>query len=237
MPTPHAPAGRWSAAGIHLLISALLICTIALSVLLRWFPAGLYHVAGVQKLFGIMVAADVVLGPLLTLLVYKRGKRGMTFDLCAIGIMQAAFLAYGVHTLWQNRPLFLVGSSQAYALVFASELPDDAAEKGEARHWPRFHKNGPWLVGVDLSSEVAKEEFLFSFLAGNGGPLRDEDLYIPYSKVTKAVIEKARKFDPALPAKGHPVANLRTLPVLSLRTPAAVMLVDARTGQPLEVVR
>ena len=233
----HAPASRWSAAAIHLLISALLITTIALAVLLRWFPAGLYQVAGIQKLFGIMIAADVVLGPLLTLLVYKRGKKGMKFDLWMIGLAQAAFLAYGVHTLWLNRPLFLVGSSQAFALVFASELPDDAAEKAEAKHWPRFHGNGPWLVGVDLSSPVAKEEFLFAYVAGSGGPLRDHDLYIQYEQVVKDVITESRRFDPALPAKGRKPANLRTLPVLSVRTNAAVMLLDVQTGQPLVVVR
>ena len=37
---------------------------------------------------------------------------------------QLAFLSYGLNTLWKSRPLFLVGSQQAFALLFANEVGD-----------------------------------------------------------------------------------------------------------------
>lgn len=232
----HVPSTRFSAAALHVAISFVVIGAIAIAVVLAWFPAGLWHLSGMQKLFGIMIGADIVLGPLLTLLVYRRGKPGLRLDLSVIALAQAAFLAYGVHTLWLNRPLVLVGSQQAFALVFASELPDGAPERMEKAGWPRFHGRGPWLVGVDLSNRAARDEFMLAYLAGSGGPLRDEDLYIPYDRIAQGVLRKSRAPDMALRARMLAPDGVRTIAAFSLRVPAAVMLLDVRTGQPLRVI-
>lgn len=237
MTTLYVPASRWSAAALHVAISFVVIGAIAWAVVASWFPAGLWHLSGMQRLFGIMVAADVVLGPFLTLLIYRRGKRGLRFDLSVIALAQAAFLAYGVYTLWLNRPLALVGSQQAFALVFASELPDDAPARMAKAGWPRFHGRGPWLVGVDLSSPTARDEFLFAYVAGNGGPLRDSDLYVPYERIAQGVLGKSKAPDMALRARLPDPDRVRTIAAFSLRIPGAVMLLDARTGQPLRVIR
>jgi hypothetical protein len=233
----HAPASRWSASGLHAAISFVVVGSIAVGAVLWWFPAGLWHLSGVQRLFGIMIGADMVLGPLLTLLVYRRGKPGLRLDLWVIALAQAAFLAYGVHTLWLNRPLVLAGSQQAFALVFASELPADAPARMSKAGWPRFHRYGPWLVGVDLSSPIAREEFLFAYMAGSGGPLRDPDLYTPYDRIAHAVLDKSRAPDGALRAQLPEPDRVRTIAAFSLRVGGGVMLLDARTGHPLRVVR
>src|SRR5688572_31713863 len=166
MPVPimRAPSTRWSAAAMHLVISGLVIGTVALAAVTHWFPAGLHHAAKLDRLLGIMLMVHIIAGPLLTLILYRRGKPGLRLDLILITLLQILFLAYGLSTLWRSRPLFLVGSQQAFALVFANEVPDDAEAKAKAHHWPRFHGSGPWLVGVDLSSPVAREEFLFAYM-------------------------------------------------------------------------
>jgi hypothetical protein len=226
---------RWKAGAIHLAIGLLLISTIAIGAIFLWFPAGLWHVAGLQQLFGIMIAADIVLGPLLTLIVFRSGKPGMRFDLWAIGLAQASFLAYGVHTLWLNRPLYLVGSDYSFALVFASEVSDVVSHDGSGREWPRFRGRGPWLVGVDLSSPVAREEAAFAFALGGGGPLRDPDLYIPYPKVATAVLRKSSPVPARIPARLVQDAT-RSAALVSIRSEPSVVLLDA-AGMPLRVVR
>ena len=233
----HAPSSRWSASGLHAAISFVVIGTIAAAAVLWWFPAGLWHLSGVQRLFGIMIGADMVLGPLLTLLVFRRGKPGLRLDLSVIALAQTAFLAYGMHTLWLNRPLVLAGSQQAFALVFASELPDDAPARMAKAGWPRFHRHGPWLVGVDLSSPIARDEFLFAYIAGNGGPLRDTDLYIPYDRIAHDVLGKSTTPGKALSDQVPEPDRVRTIAAFSIRVGGGVMLLDARTGQPTRVVR
>jgi len=40
-----------------------------------------------------------------TLIIFKAGKKGLVFDLWVIAILQASFLAYGVFTLAESRPV------------------------------------------------------------------------------------------------------------------------------------
>ena len=45
------------------------------------------------------VGKTTVVGPLLTLIVFRAGKPGMKFDLAVIGLVQVAALAYGTATV------------------------------------------------------------------------------------------------------------------------------------------
>lgn len=227
---------RWTAAALHATISLLVIGTIAIGVVLLWFPAGLWHAAGLQRVFGIMIAADVVLGPLLTLLVYRKGKPSLKFDLSVIVLAQTAFLAYGVYTLWLNRPVFLVGSQQAFTLVFASEVRKTDIEDARKKGWPKFHGRGPWLVGVDLSSPYAMEEAMFAFAVGGGGPLRDPKLFVDFGNVVPAVIEKSEPVPERIDTGKRPQEELRAMALLSIRTPPRVILLDADSGEPIQAV-
>lgn len=230
------PASRWSAAAIHLAMSGLIVGGIAAAVIVLWFPAGLWHLSGLQLLFGIMLGADIVLGPLLTLVVYRRRKPGLVRDLVVIGAAQAAFLAYGVHTLWLSRPLVLVGSQQVFALVFANELPASAPARLERMEARRFHGRGPWLVGVDLSSDAARDAFMYAYIAGDGGPLRNVDLYVPYDRVRKAVLAHALAPEPPQRQQLTKQGQVRVMAATSIRSPPAQMVLGATTGEPLRVV-
>jgi hypothetical protein len=56
----------------------------------------LFDIAGGWEGLRIVIAVDLVLGPLLTLVVYKAGKSSLTFDLSCIAIFQIACLGGGV---------------------------------------------------------------------------------------------------------------------------------------------
>ena len=95
---------RWQAAGTHLLVSIAIAVAVVALMLALWYPGPLFEAAGGTGLLYILVGVDVVLGPLLTLIVFKSGKRGMKFDLAAIGLVQAAALLYGMHVVFLARP-------------------------------------------------------------------------------------------------------------------------------------
>jgi hypothetical protein len=81
---------RWQASGTHLLV-CVVIAAVVISVMLGvWYPGPLFEAAGGSELLYILVGVDVILGPLLTLIVFKSGKRGMKFDLTMIGLVQVA---------------------------------------------------------------------------------------------------------------------------------------------------
>ncbi len=48
------------------------------------------------EIFLLLLLIDVVLGPLLTLIVYKKGKRTLVMDLAVIAALQLAALTYGL---------------------------------------------------------------------------------------------------------------------------------------------
>jgi hypothetical protein len=233
----HSPASRWTASVTHLLLSILLIGSIALFAFLHWYPAGLHHAAKLDKLMGIMLGVDIVAGPLLTLILYRRGKKGLKIDLATIAVLQLAFLGYGLNTLWQNRPVFLVGSQEEFALIFATGLDPAAMERAETEHWPRFGGSGPWLAAVDLSGRIAREEFLSSIERGTSGPLAATSLYVPYDELRKAIAESAKPLGSDIPTRtGEVGSSMRTHRLMSSQTNKAVILLDAASGEPLRVL-
>src|SRR5258708_25743002 len=98
---------RWQASGLHLLISVAVAAAVFALMLSLWYPGPLFEAAGGDDLLFILVGVDVVVGPLITLVIFRSGKRGLKFDLAVIGMLQIAALAYGVYALDLARPPFL----------------------------------------------------------------------------------------------------------------------------------
>lgn len=65
----------------HLSISILLALIIIAWVFLIWYPQPLAQAVGVTHIFLMMVAIDVVLGPVLGFVVYKEGKKHLNLIL------------------------------------------------------------------------------------------------------------------------------------------------------------
>lgn len=227
---------RWKAFGLHLLLSLTLISGIALAALLTWYPHGLWKISGLDRLMAVMLIIDMTAGPLLTLVIYKPGKWGLGFDLKVIALVQAAFLAYGLHTLWLSRPVFLVGTDVRFTLVSASDIDDADLAKASRPEWRRLPWTGPYLVGVLPPKDAAARTALLDTFMKTG---RDQeqlpDQYLPYEQVAAVIRDKALPLDgTAKSPKGEP--GQKGLPIYS-RDDEGWMRVDVGTGWPETVVR
>ena len=100
--------GRYQASLVHLLISALIVGGVVGIVYWFWYPEPTFSIVGVLPIILMLIGVDLVLGPLLTMIVYKHGKPGLKFDLSVIALVQIAALIYGAHTLYQEKPHYLV---------------------------------------------------------------------------------------------------------------------------------
>jgi hypothetical protein len=182
---------RWHAAGAHLLISAGIAGAVLVFMLAFWYPQPLFQAAGGADLALILIGVDVVIGPLLTLAVFKAGKRGLKFDLTCIALLQIAALVYGSHIIYLARPAFIVFVKDQFQVVSAVELEPERL--AEARY-PQFRSpawTGPVLVAGDWPAEQAdRQRLLDAALAG-------EDLqhfpryYAPYAEGTSEILAKA----------------------------------------------
>ena len=92
----------------HLSLSFLIALLVIGLVFFIWYPSPLATAVGVTHIFLMLLVIDVILGPLLGLLVYKEGKKTLKFDLSVIILIQIAALCYGVFSIEQGRPAWLV---------------------------------------------------------------------------------------------------------------------------------
>ena len=144
---------RWQAAATHLLICLVIAAAVIALMLGVWYPGPLFEAAGGTGMLYILVGVDVILGPLLTLIVFKSGKRGMKFDLAVIGLVQIAALVYGVHIVYLARPAFMVFVKDRFELVTAVELEPDELAKAK---YPQFRApgwSGPELAAADMPAD------------------------------------------------------------------------------------
>src|SRR5256885_1540003 len=110
---------RWRASGLHFLISLLILVTALALIRLVWYPDFFFAAIGADGLLAILFTVDVTLGPLITLVIFKSGKRGLKFDLAFIAVCQLAALLYGMHTVFLARPAFAVFYDDRFEVVQA----------------------------------------------------------------------------------------------------------------------
>ena len=240
---------RWQAAGTHLLICAG-IATLVIGVMLGlWYPGPLFEAAGGLGLLYILVGVDVSVGPLLTLIVFKSGKRGMKFDLAVIGLVQVAALIYGIHIVSLARPAYIVFVKDRFELATVADL--DPAELAAAKY-PEFRSpgwSGPLLAATDMPTDP-KERVKLIDAALAGLDLHNfPRYYVPYAERTKEVLAKAdtiarlrvaepitaKAVDAYLASSGTKEADVRAL-MLRTRFAWLAVLVDPKTAQPVKTL-
>ncbi len=113
---------RRTAAGIHLGISAIIAVGVILLLYFAWYPQPFFTASGGDFLIQLLVGVDVILGPLITLIIFDTKKKSLKFDLVVIAVIQAAALCYGVYTMFVARPVFVAFSENRFVVVTAAEI-------------------------------------------------------------------------------------------------------------------
>ncbi len=113
---------RYKASSIHFFISASIVSVIFSIIFFVWYPGPTFQIAGAMGIVLVLVGVDLVLGPTLTLIVYKEGKRGLKFDLAVIAMIQLAALVYGSYIFYQERPYYIVFAVDRFNLVTEKQI-------------------------------------------------------------------------------------------------------------------
>ncbi len=133
---------RYKAFAIHLGISLVIFAALAALVVYVWYPDFFFETDGGWQGIRIIVLVDLVLGPLLTLIVYRAGKPGLKMDLTLIGTFQSLCLIAGTYVVYTERPLGLVFVDGQFNSVTADsfrtagiEIPDFSDFPGPSPKW------------------------------------------------------------------------------------------------------
>ncbi|NNC99258.1 MAG: hypothetical protein HKN85_03660 [Gammaproteobacteria bacterium] len=172
------PKSRWSAFGIHLVISIAVLLVLLLVIFFVWFPHDLINAGGVRGL-RILTVVALVTGPLLTLLVYRPGKKSLRFDLSAITLLQLACMLAGVWLIYNQRPLVQVLADDGVHLIAASDF------KAYEVTLVDFPGPSPKHIMLDIPenhSELAAVKFTSDMITEKPFTFRT-DLYLPMSEL------------------------------------------------------
>lgn len=237
-----------AASFLHFLITLVFAAGVAAVIFLVWFPAPLDQMMGGQKLFYLVLVCDLILGPLLSLVIFnsKKSRRELTLDYLLIGGVQMAGLIYGVSVVAESRPAYVVFVKDRFEVVAAMELdPADFKDVKEVR-FRSLPWYGPVLVAAESPiSSSERSELLFSALAGKDIQLMPK-YYRPFESQIEGVRSRALPIsllNERKPGEGALIkdaisqlkkdeAALRWLPVKH-SFGFWVALIDYETGRPL----
>ena len=157
---------RCKASAIHFLISLTVFIGLLALILLLWYPGILFSVDGGWAGLRIVIAVDLVLGPLLTLIVFKSGKPGLKFDLSCIVLAQAICMSAGMWVVYNERPIALVLAYDTFYSVDTEEFLEYERDPAILAGFPGAY---PKLIYVSLpeSNIAADAAFLRSQFIGD----------------------------------------------------------------------
>ena len=184
-------SARIKAFAIHLSASAFIACLCVILVFLFWYPAPLHTALDVTQIFLLLLLVDVCLGPLLTLVVYKVGKKTLVFDLIIILLFQLAALSYGLWTVYSARPAWLVFNVDRFDVVQAIEIDTRKLEgalpdfKAPAWFGPR------WVGAMRPENASEREAIMFESVLYGSDIAQRPDLYRPINEFTAQIKVKA----------------------------------------------
>lgn len=182
-----ASFSRWQAFLIHLGISVLIAMAMVGLTLALWYPPPYFAGMGGPTLLRLLIGVDVVLGPIITLIVFDPAKPRLKFDLMAIAALQVVALVYGGLVMFEARPVYNVFVKDRFEAVAANRI-DDASLARAGVDYRALPVTGPRVVGAALPAD-AEERSNIALASMRGGPDVAElpHLYVRYADVAPQV--------------------------------------------------
>ncbi|WP_151837645.1 TfpX/TfpZ family type IV pilin accessory protein [Acinetobacter ursingii] len=180
---------------LHLILSLSLAVIILMWVFFCWYPSPLAKAVGVTHIFLMMLAIDVIVGPVLGFIVYKEGKKTLKFDLSVIILIQLSALCYGVYSIGQGRPAWLVYNVDRFELVRNNEIIDQNIQqaKPEYQH-PSWFK--PQYVATVFAQDIkTRNDDMFAEALGGISLAQKPERYIALTEVKQQIQQRAQSLN------------------------------------------
>ena len=179
----------------HLLISFFIALLVIGLVFFIWYPSPLATAVGVTQIFLMMLVIDVIVGPILGLLVYKEGKKSLKFDLTVIILLQLSALFYGIYSIEQGRPAWIVFNVDRFELIRKNEIVDQNVNRAQ----PQFQQPS-WFKPQFVATEFAKniqqrnDDMFAEVLSGISIAQRPER-YVDFIQAKEQIQQREQKLD------------------------------------------
>ena len=230
----------------HLIFSIAIVSSVFAVVFFVWYPTPFFAAVGAWSVIRILISVDLVLGPLMTLIVFKPGKRLLIVDVVCIAIIQISALIYGLTVLYQERPYFSVFAKDRFHVLSEQDVP---AQLREPFTWISKPIVGPLLASARLPESLQEQQQLIDETVFGGAPDIEQrpSLWVPYSEDTTVAADNAYPLT-LLSNAGHEALIERTvarlgiaesdlgfLPMISSKNDASA-IIDLTSGKLLAVL-
>jgi len=186
----------FKAAGIHLACSLVVAAFASILVFCLWYPFPHGELSGGRTLFILVIAADVICGPLLTFVVFSPSKSRIELlrDLGLVALIQFGVLGYGLNTVLRARPIFLVQEVDRFKVITAPVL-DSAALKLLSDALQPYWWKGPLTVAIrEPKDSQERKTVLFESVQGGRDYAERPEFYLPYEG--KAALRSLQRAKP-----------------------------------------
>ena len=179
----------------HFCISLFIASIVVGVVFFIWYPSPQAKAVNVTHIFLMMLMIDVIIGPVLGLLVYKDGKKTLKFDLAVIILIQLSALCYGVYSIAQGRPVWIVYSIDRFELIKNNEIIDQDIQKAQLEYQ---HPSwlGPQLVAMQLSlNGEQRNKEMFNEVFSGISLAQHPERYVNLNSVTAQIQQRVEKLE------------------------------------------
>jgi hypothetical protein len=236
---------RARAALIHLIANACVAMAVAALVFGVWYPWPYRDMSGGNELFALVVGVDVVLGPVITFVIFDRRKPWgeLMRDVGIVVALQLAALGYGLHMTFIARPVVLALEEDRFRVVSVVDVLESELPKAQ-EGMRTLSLTGPRLVYTSVPSDPKlRSEALSLALKGHDIGTRPS-LWRPWTaEARRAAVASAKPLadliarrpaeratiDAAVQRTGEPMQALVYIPVIAFRGDW-VALLDRRSG-------
>jgi hypothetical protein len=239
------PFTRWKAFAVHLTISALIATSVVSAMLLVWYPGVLFPAMGGNELAMILIGVDVVLGPVVTLIVFNpaKSRRLLRMDLALIAVAQAGALAYGVYVVAEARPVYVVFAVDRFDVVAANQLFDEDLAVVKRSEFRTVPWGRPPVIAAAMPKDPAEQLRVIQWALVGSDLQVFPQYYVQYVELAESALKRAKPLaelrrrhadeathlDEVLARLGRRDEELRFLP-LKARNRDMTVLLDAKNG-------
>jgi len=240
---------RITAFAIHLALSITFASISLFIIFFIWYPTPLQDALGVKDIYLILLAVDVSLGPILTFVIYIPKKKYLWLDLWIIALLQISALGYGVYTIFQGRPAYIVFSKDRFETVSPIDIaPKDmeTALANKNKYAEASWLMPQWIAVTQSKDEDRRKEILFSSVLGGADWPQLPELYTSLTEVKVQLINKSKSLNELMELynqspdiikklQKYDSQNVKWLPLKS-NAKNMIVLINASTSKVIEIV-
>lgn len=233
----------------HLALSATIVGCVCIAIFFFWYPAPYFTTNGAWNVLRVLIGVDLILGPLLTLILFRPGKRGLALDMAMIALIQLSALVYGTSVIFHERPYYLVFAVDRYEVHVRREVDAAAAREFGFANKPWA---GPIVAFAERPTDLAAIQKLLEETVFEGAPDIDRRpaFWRPLEDHRDAVLARARALEDLAPrgpaesamidktsaALGRTADEVLFVPVVAAGE-ASTLIIDPESALPVTALR